>query len=217
MDCWHLYIASFTSLKRFWSSLPTKTKFSCYCVKMVIYWKGGFRCSLNLSPNVLEDSSMYSSLHSTLSHLLGYKIFVLGCHQEVSDGFATFEYTCIQYFLQTVFMLSLRPFYMVVLCSFFCSWSWYCSFLVLLLVPFGWLGALVLFFILFKVHLWYLYLFLTFWRCSCSSRNSCVVEHTALALWEHVLITLYFAHMAWWLSNCKYWSAWVWFSKNSYV
>ena len=38
-------------------------------VKMVIYWRGGFRCFLNLSPNVLDDSPIYSSSLSTLLHL----------------------------------------------------------------------------------------------------------------------------------------------------
>ena len=66
--------ASFIHLLRFWSFLPTMLKFS-----MVTWWplvlkwsyigEGALRCSLNLSPNVLEDSPVYSSLHSTLSHL----------------------------------------------------------------------------------------------------------------------------------------------------
>ena len=38
-------------------------------VKMVIYWEGAFRCSLKLSPKVLDDSSIYSSSQSTLLHL----------------------------------------------------------------------------------------------------------------------------------------------------
>ena len=36
-------------------------------VTMVIYGRGSFRCSLNLSPKVLEDSPIYSSSQSTLS------------------------------------------------------------------------------------------------------------------------------------------------------
>ena len=47
---------------------------------MVLKWsyigERGFRCSLNLSPNVLEDSLM---------------IFVHGCQQEVFDGLTPFE------------------------------------------------------------------------------------------------------------------------------
>ena len=38
-------------------------------VKMAIYWEAGFRCSLNLSPKVLDDSPIYSSPQSTLLHL----------------------------------------------------------------------------------------------------------------------------------------------------
>ena len=34
-------------------------------VLVVIYGKGAFRCSLNLSPKVLDDSPMYSSSQST--------------------------------------------------------------------------------------------------------------------------------------------------------
>ena len=41
-------------------------------VTVVIDWGGHLRCSLNLSPNVLADSPIYSSLHSTLSHLYLY-------------------------------------------------------------------------------------------------------------------------------------------------
>ena len=36
----------------------------------ISFWT--FRCSLNLSANVLADSPMYSSSHSTLSHLYLY-------------------------------------------------------------------------------------------------------------------------------------------------
>ena len=38
-------------------------------VEMIIYWGRVLQCSLNLSPDVLEDSHIYSSSHSTLSHL----------------------------------------------------------------------------------------------------------------------------------------------------
>ena len=40
---------------------------------------GAFRCSLNLSPNVLAVSPMYSSSHSNLSHLNLYAILFLLC------------------------------------------------------------------------------------------------------------------------------------------
>ena len=61
-----IYIASLIVLIWFKSSLPTISK-----LLMVTWWplmllwscmgEGDFRCSLNLSPNVLEDSPMYSS------------------------------------------------------------------------------------------------------------------------------------------------------------
>ena len=35
--------------------------------------------------------------------------------------------------------------------------------------------------------------------------------HTVLALWEGVLITLNLAERLWWLSHCRYWSVWVHF------
>ena len=69
-----MYSASLIALLRFWSSLPTMLKFW-----MVTWWpvmllwsnigEGAFWCSLNLSPNALEDSPMYSSSQSTLPHL----------------------------------------------------------------------------------------------------------------------------------------------------
>ena len=89
--------------------------------------------------------------------------------------------------------------------------------MVLLLLSVGWFGALILFFILFKADVGYLHLARTFWRCSCSSCKCCVVKHTALALWKSVLITLYLAEMAWWLSCCKYLSVWVGFLKTGVV
>ena len=68
--------------------------------------------------------------------------------------------------------------------------------------------------ILFKAHLGYLHLVRTFCTCSCSSCNCCEVEHTVLDLTNSVLITLYFAEMAWWLSHCRYWSVWIGFLKT---
>ena len=61
--------------------------------------EGAFRCSLNLSPNVLAVSPMYSSLHSNMSQLYLYitplflvdMIFIFGCHKFIFDSFSTFE------------------------------------------------------------------------------------------------------------------------------
>ena len=78
MDYWPLYIgASFMVLMRFWSSLPTMLKLSVVTSwPDMLEWsyigEGAFWCSLNLSANVLADSPMYSSSHSTLSHLYLY-------------------------------------------------------------------------------------------------------------------------------------------------
>ena len=80
-----IYRASFMVPMRFWSSLPTMLKLS-----MLTSWpdlfewsyigEGAFRCYLNLSANVLADSPMYSSSHSTLSHLYLYMTpSFLGC------------------------------------------------------------------------------------------------------------------------------------------
>ena len=67
-------IDSIISLERFCSSLPTMLKFSSEVVwTVVLLWawigEGAFRCSLNLSPNVLDVSPMYSSSHSNWPHL----------------------------------------------------------------------------------------------------------------------------------------------------
>ena len=69
-----MYMDSLISLKRLCSSLPTTLKLSSVVVwPEVLLWscmgEGAFRCSLNLSPNVLDVSPMYSSSHSNLSHL----------------------------------------------------------------------------------------------------------------------------------------------------
>ena len=77
MDCWPLYMDSFITLMRLWSSLPTILKLSSAVVwPVVLQWsyigEWTFRCSLNLSPNVPADSPIYSSSHSNLSALYLY-------------------------------------------------------------------------------------------------------------------------------------------------
>ena len=69
-----MYMDSLISLERLCSSLPTTLKLSSVVVwPEVLLWscmgEWAFRCSLNLSPNVLDVSPMYSSSHSNLSHL----------------------------------------------------------------------------------------------------------------------------------------------------
>ena len=84
------------------------------------------------------------------------------------------------------------------------------SFLLLLLLL-GLAGALVFNFILLIANPGYLHAVRTFWICVSSSSNWSFVEHIFLALWNNVLITLYLADMAWWLSHWRYWFVWVGF------
>ena len=56
-----MYIASFTGLAILWPSLPIILKFSTDVMWPVLFWcsyigDGAFRCSLYLSPKVLDDS-----------------------------------------------------------------------------------------------------------------------------------------------------------------
>ena len=72
-----MYRASFMVLMRFWSSLPTILKFSVVTLwPDMLEWsyieEGAIWFSLNLSANVLADLPIYSSSHSTLSHLYLY-------------------------------------------------------------------------------------------------------------------------------------------------
>ena len=92
------YRASFITLLRFWTSLPTMLKLSTLMLwPVVLKWsnmgEGAFWCSLNLSPNALEDSYIFLiTLHHTTfvtiddPTLLQHRIFVLWGHQEVFDG-----------------------------------------------------------------------------------------------------------------------------------
>ena len=119
--------------------------------------------------------------------LLGYRIFVFGCPQEVFNGFASFE-------VHLYTMFSAGNFYAFT--QAFCIGYHYVAsfvdevgtviwcFLGTLVAFCLMIGALILFFILFKAHVGYLHLVRTFCRCFCSSYNCCVVNHTALALWK---------------------------------
>ena len=64
-------MASLTVLAILWPSLPIILKFSTDVVWPVLFWcsyigDGAFRCSLHLSPKVLDDSPIYSSSQSIL-------------------------------------------------------------------------------------------------------------------------------------------------------
>ena len=69
-----MYMASFTGLAISWPSLPIILKFSTDVVWPVLFWcshmgDGAFKCSLNLSPNVPDDSPYIFFSQSILSHL----------------------------------------------------------------------------------------------------------------------------------------------------
>ena len=69
-----IYPASFKALAILCPSLPMILKFLTDVVWPVVLWfsnigEGASRCSLYLSPKVLDDSPIYSSLQSIMSHL----------------------------------------------------------------------------------------------------------------------------------------------------
>ena len=69
-----IYMASFTALAILWPSLSIILKFSTDVMWPFLFCcsnmgDGAFKCSLNLSPNVQDDSPIYSSSQSILSHL----------------------------------------------------------------------------------------------------------------------------------------------------
>ena len=135
---------------------------------------GVFWCFLNLSPNVLEDSPIYSSSHSTLSYLYLYDstfpedgIFILGSHKKASDGLASKVHLYPKfaaYFLQTLtqpFWIKNNHIRSLVVSSI-------TSQLLVLLLFLFWSGALILSFILLIAHAGYLRLTRTLCRCSSS-------------------------------------------------
>ena len=209
---------------RFWSSLPTILKFPSVVVWPVllkwsyiqeglqVFFKHLSKCSWRLSYVFFTAFHPVTFVSVYDATLLSNMVFVFRCHQEVFDGPAPLKYTCIPCFLHIFFILSLRSFvYGTTTCVLMLELVLLLVCFFLLLLSFEWTGALILFFILLKDHLGYLYLVRTFFRCSCSSWKCCEVEHTALVLWNSVLITLYFAGMAWWLSHCRNWSVWLGF------
>ena len=90
----HVYIDSLIVLAKICPSLPTMLR-----LPNVMRWpvvdrcpyigEGAFVCSLNLSPNVLVDSPMYSAFWSSLLHLYQYIIalfVVFGLYSFVLPG-----------------------------------------------------------------------------------------------------------------------------------
>ena len=114
-------IDSFISPERFCSSLPTVLKLLMLVVwPVVLLWscigKGAFRCSLNLSPNVLAVSPIYASSHSKLSHLNLCIMPLLLVMWSLSFGATSssfkvlplLQWTWMPYLLPMFFMFSLK-------------------------------------------------------------------------------------------------------------
>ena len=75
----YIFIASFKALAILCPSLPIIMilKLSTVVMWQVGHWcsnrdESAFKCSFYLSPNLLDDSPIYSSSHSILSHLNQY-------------------------------------------------------------------------------------------------------------------------------------------------
>ena len=118
--------------------------------------------------------------------------------------------TWMPYFLQVFLTLSPRPLmYGTVMYVLLLGW------LLLPLSPLflllDCLCAMVFFYALFKAHFGYLHTVRACLMWSCSFTRCCLVEQTSFALWNKVLMTLYFADMAWWLSHWRYCPVWVGF------
>ena len=120
MDYWPLYVKLLLWLS--WGSgLPPHNSKIIYGgsmtrgVVVVIYWEGTFWCSLNLSANVLADSPIYTSSHSTLSHLYLYMtpLFLrigslsFGAMRRFLMVSPPLKCTCMPYFLHDLLKLSL--------------------------------------------------------------------------------------------------------------
>ena len=197
-----------------------------WLVWLLWWWmgEGSFRCSLYLSPKVLEVSPMYSSSqvwsHTDTNrwhHLGDHGVFVLGGDQEVLDGAATFEVS-----LDPIPTTDLFDTFTKTLCV---GYDY-----VTLTLNFsggnrGAVSTLVV-----KPH--QLPHWKTCWAfsppCPKPTWDICIewglfwdvlflvlsksgLLHTVLALWERVLITLNLTERLWWLSHCRYWSVWVGF------
>ena len=181
-------------------------------VTVVIDGEGAFRCSFNLSPNVLAVSPIYSPSHSNLSHLNLYIMPLLLVMWSLSFGATSssfrvlplLRWACMPYFLPMFFIVSLRPSsYGTVMWLLYVVWM----FLLFGLV----FGASIFSFILFIVQFGHLCAVRALCIFVCSSSSNFLLEQMFFALCRSVLIMLYFLFMAWWLSHCKYWFVWVGF------
>ena len=156
--------------------------------------EGGFRCSLNLSPKVLEDSPIYFfiTIHPVTlvsvndSTLLQDWIFVFGRHQEVLDGGASFTVHLYPKLLANV-LNGLTKSTVV--------WDHYVGLRLVVHLGFvGWLLSCFFVFIciLLRAQVGYLRFLSAFLRCSSSFCSSCGLEQMVCALCCSVSIMLYF-------------------------
>ena len=116
------------------------------------------------------------------------------------------KWTCMPYFLQVFFTLSLNhSLYDTVICPLL---------MLLLLLFLLDLRVLILTFVLFMAQLGYLHITRALCICCSSSSICCWLEHMCLAQCKRVLMILYLFAMAWWLSHCKYWLVNWWLLKT---
>ena len=205
-----MYMASFIAPAMLWSSLPIILKFSIDVMWPVLFWcscigDGAFRCSLYLSSKVLDDSPMYSSLQSILSHLNQYMTLLFFLMLSLSLGdtskflivFPPLKYTSIPYFLQMFLKLSPIPLeYGITMWHIFFCVDGCCFFLLVFPCECACFWRIVLI-----AHLRYLQPVSTFSKCSSSCLMDSGVEHSVLALCVRVLITLYLEAKLWLLSH----------------
>ena len=118
----HMKMDALVFLAKLYPSLPTMLKLSSVLGWPVIDWwpymgEGAFRCSFNLSPNVLAESPKYSSSQCSLLHLYQY-IIPLFCYiWSLSFGVIRMflsvlfplEHVWMLYLLQIFLILSHRP------------------------------------------------------------------------------------------------------------
>ena len=188
----------------------------------LLWWwiaEGAFRCSLYLSPKVLEVSPMYSSSQPRSPHLyqqmaplwLTIGFLSLGGEEEAFDGPATFEVG-----LNAISTTDLFDTFTKTLCVGYDNVTLSFNFLGERLGRFGALVANPIIDLPGRPGEPFLHLVQSPFGIfafveslhevvlSCWSNSGLL--HTVEALWERVWITLNLAERWWWLSHCKYWS-----------
>ena len=162
----------------------------CWCIG-----EGSFRCSLNLSPKVLEISPMFSSSQERSPHWNQYVTLLLLAMGSLSLGETSrflmmllpLKWVCIPYLPQILLMFSQRPWvygitmWPLVLTSMVVGWA---PAVCWLLAPSltSLVDLLSLFSILSKAHLGLLQLVRDFLRCCISFCRSLGLLQTVLAL-----------------------------------